>query len=461
MPDPVIPSRSSGRLSRSQLLEVLALPKEATAEDIQRAGVQLLVRLASRLAAAEDTASGAADPSSSNGNAGRSPVRLRAEIETLEGALAYWTLRESGKPPSAVAARAKRDRSSLAGALLGVAVSLVLMIGWSSGYRISKEDSGPAAQIAEDPAELVLVGRLPGATLHVLDADREKALFETPAENARLQLPSGRYALEVRREDCPDRWTRSVFFEAGEQVRFEPALCLGEGRLIVRSNVTGDRLLIDGLDVGTTGKRAHLVGVGDHAVRVEKAGFAPFEGRVRMKPDEEIELRAELVRTGGTSATGEPASAPPVGRPLPFSQQNPTRPPINNVKPLPFDVGDFGTALGVKDLGLPRRPVFLRENLGPLPESGSTAWHDLVSRQLLARYDTDGSGAIDRLEESEPISCAVWTEIEEDFDRGGLGLSMARYFGFDGSEWHPRALGVSRGHRSAVYAKMQECGLAK
>lgn len=347
--------------------------------------------------------------------------------------------------------------------MLGIAVTLCLMIAWSAGYRISREAPGPSATIPEDPAELVLVGRLPGATLHVLDADREKALFETPAEGARLEVPPGRYALEVRREDCPDRWTRSVYFESGAEYRFEPTLCLGEGRLIVRSNVIADRLLIDGLDVGSTGKRPHLVGVGDHAVRVEKSGFQPFEGRVRMKPDDEIELRAELVATNsGSGAANEQAeNAPPVGRPLPVTRENPTRPPVNQVKPIPFDVGDFGTALGVQDLRLPQRRIFLRENLGALPESGSTAWHDMVSRQLLEQYDKDGSGTIDRLDESEPISCAVWTEIEEDFNRGGLGLSMARYFGFDGSEWHPKALGVSRDHRSAVYAKMRECGLAK
>jgi hypothetical protein len=37
---------------------------------------------------------------------------------------------------------------------------------------------------------------------------------------------------------------------------------------------------------------------------------------------------------------------------------------------------------------------------------------------------------------------------------------MARNYGFDGSEWIEGALGFSRSIRSAVYAKMLECGLA-
>jgi hypothetical protein len=94
-----------------------------------------------------------------------------------------------------------------------------------------------------------------------------------------------------------------------------------------------------------------------------------------------------------------------------------------------------------------------------LPDGGSTAWHDRVSREIITRFDTDGSGRIDQLAESESISCALWREIEEDFERGGLGLSMARYYGFDGTEWHVNALGFSRDMRSAAYEKMKECGL--
>ncbi len=110
--------------------------------------------------------------------------------------------------------------------------------------------------------------------------------------------------------------------------------------------------------------------------------------------------------------------------------------------------------------GRPRRGAFLaREGLPAMPDGGSTAWHDRVSGQLRERFDGDGSGEIDRLEESEAIPCPVWLEVERDFDRGGLGLTMAHYFGFDGSEWHPGALAVARAHRSAVYAKMRECGL--
>jgi hypothetical protein len=123
--------------------------------------------------------------------------------------------------------------------------------------------------------------------------------------------------------------------------------------------------------------------------------------------------------------------------------------------PLDLDVGFEAPPLGV-----PTRLLDLDDARGNRPRGGSTTWHDAVSRQLVSRFDRDGSGRIDRVEESEAISCELWRELERDFDEGGLGLSMARNYGFDGSEWIDGALGFSRSIRSAVYAKMLECGLS-
>jgi hypothetical protein len=239
-----------------------------------------------------------------------------------------------------------------------------------------------------------------------------------------------------------------------------PEICAGEGRLVVRSNTENDRLRIDEQDVGHTGDRAHRLSVGSHTVRVDKAGYRPFEGRVRIVPDEVVELQAELTPLGEGGA--------PVGRPMPVTKVAPSLPPMAAAAEA-FSKEELRGALAPviespklepADLGLPKRGEFLaREGLPEMPDGGSTAWHDRVAGELRGRFDRDGSGEIDTLAESEAISCPVWREIERDFDRGGLGLSMAHYFGFDGSEWHPGALAVARAHRSAVYAKMQECGL--
>ncbi|VFM95005.1 MAG: PEGA domain-containing protein [Candidatus Kentron sp. G] len=54
------------------------------------------------------------------------------------------------------------------------------------------------------------------------------------------------------------------------------------GQLVVRSNVSGDTVYIDGKAIGPTGPGAHSLPPGEHTVRVEKAGLEPFETRIRL-----------------------------------------------------------------------------------------------------------------------------------------------------------------------------------
>jgi hypothetical protein len=420
-------------LSRERLARVLGLSQQASPQQIESTIPRLLDRLRRRLEGAEESDASA----------------LLTEIEDLESSVAGL---HAADPSDAAQPTSKRTPERL-GALLGLGFALAILIAYAAGLRITRVESDESVTIPPNEAMLVLDGPLVGATLRVLDPDREELLLKVPAENARLRLAAGRYALEVSREDCPDRWTRSVFFEPGQTRRFEPALCLGEGALIVRSNVSGDRLKIDGFDRGPTGAKAHPVGVGDHDVRVEKDGFEPFEGKVRIRPGESLELRAELVAAGPGA---------PIGRPMPVEKVAPARAPAPPDRPAGPDLAALreGMEADAQPLGLPRPEIPLDEILSHTSTGGgSTAWHDRVSADLLARYDADGSGHIDRLAESESISCEVWLEIERDFDGGGLGLTMVRYYGFDGSEWHPSALGFTKAHRSAVFERMKECGL--
>ncbi|MEZ4279390.1 MAG: PEGA domain-containing protein [Myxococcota bacterium] len=455
-------------LTREQLLRVLALPSDASERAIRTASQHLAGILEARRAALGDEAT-LRDEAAGDAEA------LTRELDDLRQCTLWWTSERSEAPAadasiasagsarrSEAPGRAGPDWERLAPALgvVGVLAAIALLALWTAGFRIERLDPGPEPALYAAKAVFFIEGDLGDATLRVFDADRSELLAERPAERARVELEPGRYALEVRRADCPEPWTRSVFLEPDSSHHFAPEICVGEGELVVRSDDAQDRLRIDDYDVGHTGDRAHRLAVGEHTVRVDKAGHRPFEARVRILPGAVVELRADLTPVGGDGA--------PVGRPLPVARPAPSRPPMAAAEA--FSQAELRGGLGAPaieppkiepaDLGLPRRGSFLaREGLPAMPDGGSTAWHDRVAGELRARFDRDGSGEIDTLAESEAIPCPVWLEIERDFDRGGLGLSLAHYFGFDGSEWHPGALAVARAHRSAVYAKMQECGL--
>lgn len=447
--------------SRRRLTRILGLPEQATAEAIRARGDRLLRVLRQRQHGLRsgDAAAGADRPGTGDEEALAAEARaLEEEIRALAEELGRWGAPRSGPrrgrrgPAARERRRAGLDRTGLLAALLGVLVTVALLMAWAGGFRIVRLDESGRRGPPPKPARLILVGELPGATLRIFDADRERLFVKTPAEGgAQVELREGRYALEVSREDCPDPWTRSVWFEAGATLRFEPFLCTGQGTLQIATDVEGARLQIDGFDLGEPDARAHSLSVGDHEVRITRQGYRPFEAQVRIRPDETIELRADLAPEDGRRTRGP--------RPLPFATGAGGLPPPVLPKPEPFDLGDLREAIVPKELAAPDTRLLARHGLQDLPIGGSTAWHDRVSAELIARFDLDGSGRIDRLEESEAIGCPLWREIERDFDRGGLGLSMARYFGFDGSEWHPGALGFARGHRSAAYAKMRECGL--
>jgi len=435
-------SRPRPALARDQLLRVLALPNDAADTAVRaasrRLGDWLEVRRARLGPEAAEKASA-----------------LDRELDDLAQSAAWWT----GGPILSKRAPTSFGRSGPGPAvwIAAALASLILLVAYAAGFRVTRigREELPVAEIS--PALVFIDGKLEGAMLRVYDADRAEIFVERPAEGARIELEPGRYALEVRREDCPEAWTRSVFLEPESVQHYVPEICMGEGQVVVRANTEMDRLRIDDYDMGHTGSRSHRLSVGDHTIRVDKAGYRPFEARVRIRPGESFELRADLRPLDEAEAKA--------GRPMPVTKLPPNLPPAAASGAVAFSKQELAgnlerPKLEPTDLGLPRRGDFLvREGLPTMPDGGSTAWHDRVSRELRERFDSDGSGEIDRLAESEAISCPVWQEIERDFERGGLGLSMAHYFGFDGSEWHPGALAVARGHRSAVYAKMRECGL--
>ncbi len=407
--------------SRAQLKRILDLPANARRDEI--------VAALDRLVAALRARSAMPDTSASERDA------LEVEIERLEAAR-----------PRTVAARP--DRLPLVGALLGTAVALAALF-LTYGGGDDRGERVPGVALAEKP-RLEIEGPLPMATLRVLDADRTTLIAEMRAEGAVLELDRGRYALEVQRPGCDEVWSRSAYFAPGTVHRFAPTLCSGEGRLVVRSNVPDGRLRIDGDVVGAPGDKAHVLPVGEHEISVEREGFRRWVERVRVAPDARLERMALLLPERDET---------PRPRQLDLGFDATTLAPPPPPAPTPFDMGDLADQVAPQKSGRPSTRLLERAGLGGLPDGGSTAWHDRVRKEFLTRFDRDVSGRIDRVEESEAISCAWWRETEQSFDEGGLGLSMARYYGFDGSEWHPAALGFARDLRSVAYERMRACGL--
>lgn len=507
-------------LSRSRLENILGLPQNASRAQLLRASIELLSRLEQRTKSItiSDRDPDGQPTDGAPGAAER--IRLEAEIESLLESVVYWskpgskpgTAPAPGRPAPAPRSRAaaspggpgfrvpfSRQRTIAAGLVLGLA--LLLIGGWLASALFGSaardlEDGTPIAEPSAPggeipPAVLIMLSRPQDADLRVRGADTEELLLKLSGIDATLQLKPGEYEVEVSREDCPDVWIRSIQLEPGETRRYEPSICLGAGELVVRSNVTGDRVVIDGFDVGSTRLEPHLLGVGDHEVRVSKSGYLPFEGKVRIRPDQRTELRAELeTKRGQGAGTSNPtagaAAKDAAGSQTPGPPSSPGRPASQKTAVLPFEIepSDVPPPISAKELGRSLEGIrtaaaadllapggldgeavpFQKSPISFGPDSvdgGSTTWHDRIRARMLSEFDADGSGEIDRDGETESIPCSFWQATERSFDEGGLGISMSRLYGFDGSEWHPDALGFAREQRGLAFERMRVCGLAK
>jgi hypothetical protein len=473
-------AHGSPPLSRRRLEQILGLEPGAPTTEIMRASVSLVRRLELRRERADPDQRAA----------------LNTEIDGVLAAVAAALDSEVGASGAASAAQTAALSSLMARErlLLGAIGLLgIVVLGFSVAWLQRMGSSASDAQRLE-PAMLIVESRPEDAWLRIRPAEGEELLQKIPGIGAAVELPAGRYAIEVSREDCPDVYALEIDLEPGETRRYEPTICVGAGELVVRSNVSGDRLRIDALDLGETRPEPHLLGVGDHRVRVDKPGFVPFEGVVRIRPDERLELRAELVagsgESGGNDGSGPKGAAGggngniahgaagggngniaqgAAGATLLFQVVAPSQPPGTSTRGAnPGFPGDRQPLvpeptpperIRPEDLSLPKDFASASTSLH-LPKGGSTTWHDAVSSRILSRFDADGSGRIDRVSETEAIPCSFWKEIEQSFDEGRLGLSMSRLYGFDGSEWHPKALGFSRAQRGLAYERMKACGLA-
>jgi len=306
-----------------------------------------------------------------------------------------------------------------------------------------------------EPALLSARAEPAGAGLEILAAQDERVVATGSADGTRYPVEPGDYRLRVARADCPDEWVQDVRVGPGESGEFAPRICQGSGSLVIRSNVNGDRVRIDGLDVGSTGETPHPVSVGDHDVAVEKSGFQPWTGTVRIHPDELLTLHAELELEAGsaagaglaTSGGSTPQSAAPEAKATERVQPAAISPPRGGAPEAAARASDSLFTLGTAT-------EVVRTNPG-----GSKGWHDAVKERLLSMYDRNKSNSLDTPGEIDAIPCSEWRAIEASYETGGLGISMTRLYGFDGSEAPPNTLGVTRGMGSYAYDRMRRCGL--
>jgi formylglycine-generating enzyme required for sulfatase activity len=179
-------------------------------------------------------------------------------------------------------------------------------------FRVAK--AAPPTSPAPPPPPPLAVARVGGVQVNVNVADAAVSIAGEPAGQAAPGRPVNRWAVPAGETEvtvsAPGYLAtrRRVTVEAGKWVQVQVDLERAAPppvTLTVRSNVYGDRVLVDGRPHGPTPLNLRLA-PGEHSVRVEKDGYEPFEKRVMLYADKTI--MASLNRQIQAAPT---AAAPP------------------------------------------------------------------------------------------------------------------------------------------------------
>jgi len=284
-------------------------------------------------------------------------------------------------------------------------------------------DSGPSGDVqsAGARARVVAKSSVEGAELRVIQKDADgqpQVVAEGAADDTVYWVSPGDYALEVRHPDCPDVWERDLSAGAGETHEFAPEVCRETGWVVVQSDQADDQVSIDGKEIGASTEERHALSAGEHQVRVEKDGYETWEGVVAVAPGQVLGLRPQLTAATQKRPRKQKRQQAAVAAPQPQRQAE--------------------------------NEADLRELQG---------WHEKAKQWLLARYDEDRSGRLDSESEIAEVPCDQWLGLEQSHDASGLGLSLTRFYGFDGDGWKDDSLGVDSRFRDVAYERMKECGL--
>jgi hypothetical protein len=247
---------TSGSMEPSgPLYATLGLPEQAPASEIARVYARLRTHIEARVLAA-------ADP--------ESRARHVAELEALVDAFEGPGGRDTGASPAGSDSQPSPLRSWLGRAGWALAGAGLLALALLVASRFGGEAPPPV------PASIAIHGDPADARVDLLASQDEQVVASGRADGSPLQAPEGHYTLRVTHPDCPETWSQQVTLSSGDFREYAPRLCQGEGELVIRSNVSEDRALVDGLDVGQTGSDVHALRVGSHTVEVRKQGFHPW-----------------------------------------------------------------------------------------------------------------------------------------------------------------------------------------
>ena len=182
--------------------------------------------------------------------------------------------------------------------MTGLVVILILLVSTvdlDAGTTRGRIQKIPAQRLPTHQAPLVSWGVV---ILQVVEGARiyidGQFKGQTPLTERGITLTPGTYSIEVKKKGYKP-WAKKVEVPEDGEIPLTVSLQRRTGTVIIRTNVGGTEVFVDGalVDAARLGEGLSLP-LGKHIIRITKSGYRPWEKRVEVQEDKEVSLTASL-----------------------------------------------------------------------------------------------------------------------------------------------------------------------
>ncbi len=130
-------------------------------------------------------------------------------------------------------------------------------------------------------------------------------------------IPIGAHEIEVKIDGHKD-WKKSIIIKKEKELSLNAVLQINIGSINIESYPKNAKIYIDGKEVGITPKRFTDIVVGTHEVEVLLEGYLIWERTIKIKPEKETSLTADLEKVSGAVEieTDKTTKTPEIPKPI-------------------------------------------------------------------------------------------------------------------------------------------------
>jgi len=183
---------------------------------------------------------------------------------------------------------------------------------WSDSVEVTAESKSVVTAILQKASGSINIKSTPeGAKIYI--NDNEVGITPTVLSS----IPIGAHDIVVQSvgHEC---WKKSIIVKKEKELSLNAVLQVNIGSINIESHPENAKVFIDGKEIGKAPNRFTDINVGVHEIEVVLDGYVTWEKTIKVKPEKETSLSADLKEISGAVGieTEETTKAPVIEKPI-------------------------------------------------------------------------------------------------------------------------------------------------